>query len=153
MDTEGPQYSLFLLFRAPPVAYGHSQARGWIRKNYSCQPTPQPQQRRILTASVTYTAACGNARSLTYWARPGMEPAFSWRLYQVLKPLSHSRNSLPPLPTLHRTLLSQHSTCNLRELILLIQCLFLPGQLPSPIPFCFPGACSLILGCLIIFPT
>ena len=35
----------FFLFRAAPVAYGSSPARG---RSYSCQPTPQPQQRRIL---------------------------------------------------------------------------------------------------------
>ena len=27
---------------------------------------------------VTYTLAYGNARSLTHWARPGIEPASSW---------------------------------------------------------------------------
>ena len=42
-------------------------------RSYSCQPTPQPQQCRNQAASVTYTAACGNAGSLTYWARPGIE--------------------------------------------------------------------------------
>ena len=30
--------------------------------------------------SVTYTTARGNARSLTHWARPGIEPATSWFL-------------------------------------------------------------------------
>ena len=30
----------FLLFRAAPVSYGGSQARGWNR-SYSCQPTTQ----------------------------------------------------------------------------------------------------------------
>jgi len=29
---------------------------------------------------VTYTTAHGNARSLTLWARPGIEPASSWIL-------------------------------------------------------------------------
>ena len=41
---------------------------------------PQPQQRRIWASSVTYTTAHGNTRSLTHWARPGIEPAFSWIL-------------------------------------------------------------------------
>ena len=30
------------------------------------RPTPQPQQRWIQASSATYTAACGNARSLTH---------------------------------------------------------------------------------------
>ena len=41
---------------------------------------PQPQQRRIHASSETYTTAHGNARSLTYWARPGIEPKTSWLL-------------------------------------------------------------------------
>ena len=35
------------LFRAVPMAYGSSQARG-SNRSWSCWPTPQPQQRRIL---------------------------------------------------------------------------------------------------------
>ena len=34
--------------------------------------------------SVTYTIAHGNARSLTYWARPGIEPTASWILVMFL---------------------------------------------------------------------
>ena len=41
-------------------------------------PTPQPQQRQIWTVSATYTTVHGNTRSLTHWARPGLEPASSW---------------------------------------------------------------------------
>ena len=33
---------------------------------------------RVRAASVTHTTAHGNAGSLTQWARPAMEPAFSW---------------------------------------------------------------------------
>ena len=43
--------------------------------------------------SVTYTAACGNAGSLTHWARPGMEPLTSQGLCRVLNLLSPNRNS------------------------------------------------------------
>ena len=35
-------------------------------RSYSCQPTPQLQQRAIQAESVTYTAAHGNAGSLTH---------------------------------------------------------------------------------------
>ena len=53
--------------------------RGQIR-SCSCQPTPQPQQHGNPTASATYTTVHSNARSLTHWARPGIEPVSSWIL-------------------------------------------------------------------------
>ena len=34
----------------------------------------EPQQYQIQAKSMTYTTAYGNARSLTYWVRPGIEP-------------------------------------------------------------------------------
>ena len=46
----------------------------------SCWPTPQPQQQGIRTMSTTYTAAHGNAGSLTHWARP----ASSWILVELI---------------------------------------------------------------------
>ena len=51
---------------------------GWI----SCSrwPMPEPEQLGILAESVTYTTAHGNARSLTHWVRPGIEPVSSWML-------------------------------------------------------------------------
>ena len=55
--------------------------------------TPQPGQHEIRAASVTYTAACGNAGSLTPWVRPGIKPASSQRQHWVLNLLSHNRNS------------------------------------------------------------
>ena len=39
----------------------------------------------------------GNTRSLTHWARPGIEPASSGTLHQVLNPLSHNRNAVPAI--------------------------------------------------------
>ena len=50
-----------------------------------------PQQHQIQASSATYTAAWGNARSLTHWARPGIKPA--WRLHWVLNTPSHNGNS------------------------------------------------------------
>ena len=52
----------------------------------------QPQQLRIWGVSATYTTAHGNARSLTHWMRPGIEPCVltdtskvpSWILVGVL---------------------------------------------------------------------
>ena len=69
----------FFFFRATPTAYGGSQARG-LNQSRSGWPTPQPQQRGIQGASVTYTMAHVNARSLTHWMRPGIKLASSWIL-------------------------------------------------------------------------
>ena len=69
-------FFFFLLFRATSVAHGGSQARGLT----SCQPMPQPQQHGIWAPYVTYTTAHSNARSLTCWVRPGIQPATSWFL-------------------------------------------------------------------------
>ena len=41
--------------------------------------------------------ACGNAGSLTHWARPGLKPASSKRLYWVPNLLSHKGNSFKSL--------------------------------------------------------
>ena len=72
-------FLFIFLFRAAPTAYGASPGKVSNRSR-SCQPTPQPQQRQIWAESTTYTTAHGNARSLTHWARPGMEPVSSWIL-------------------------------------------------------------------------
>ena len=56
-------------------------------------PQPQPQQFGIQVASPTCHTACGNARSLTHWARPGIEPTSSLSLHQFLNLLSHNRYS------------------------------------------------------------
>ena len=71
-----------LLFMAVPVAHGSSQARGQIRAIAESQPRsrPQPQQHQIQAMSATYAAVHSDARSLTHWVRPGIEPAPSWRL-------------------------------------------------------------------------
>ena len=46
-------------------------------------PTPQPQQYRIWAASAAYTTDHGNARSLTYWARPGA-CIYIWHLKPII---------------------------------------------------------------------
>ena len=76
-------YYYYLLFRAAPVAYGVSQARGRIR-SCSRQPTPEPQPCQIRAASSTYSRAHSNARSLTYWVRSGIKPATSWLLVRFI---------------------------------------------------------------------
>ena len=82
-------FFLFLLFRASLMPYGSSQARSRIG---ATSILPQLQQHWIRATSTTYTAALGNARSLTLWARPGIRPGYSWILVQF--PLHHHRNSL-----------------------------------------------------------
>ena len=82
-----PTSSLFLgIFRAAPLAYGSSKARGQIR--------------------ATAASIC-NTGSLTHWVRPGIEPDSSWILvgfittepqwklhpYQLLKTASKYNHS------------------------------------------------------------
>ena len=42
------------------------------------------QQHQIRATSGTYATACGNVRSLTHWARPGIKPTSSWILVLFL---------------------------------------------------------------------
>ena len=73
------KYLIFLfvcLFRATPVAFRGSQARGLIRA--TAAGLWQPQQVGIQASSTTYATADGNAGSLTRWATPGMQPATPW---------------------------------------------------------------------------
>ena len=54
---------------------------GWgSNQSHSRRATPQPWQRGIRAASVTYTIAHGNAGSLTHCVRPGIELVSSWVL-------------------------------------------------------------------------
>ena len=46
---------------------------------------PETQQCQIWAMAVTYTTAHGNARFLTHWARPGIEPVSSWTLVRHLQ--------------------------------------------------------------------
>ena len=68
----------FCLFRAALEAYGGSQARGQTGAaaagHISATATP------IWALSATYTAALGNAKSLTHWAGPGIKSASLWIL-------------------------------------------------------------------------
>ena len=75
-------FLVFCPFRATQ-AYGGPQARGPIRA-VGCRPMPEPQQSQIWAASSTYTTAHSNVRSLTHWARPGIEPTTSWFLVRFI---------------------------------------------------------------------
>ena len=78
-------------FTAIPAGCGSS--RLGVESKLRLRLLPQPLQYRIQDASLTYVEACVNTRSLTHWARPGIEPAFSRTLHQVLNLLSQNRNS------------------------------------------------------------
>ena len=75
-------FFFFCLFRAAPVAYGASQARGLIgaiaaglhHKHSNARSKP------IWAESVNYTATHSNTRSLAHWTRPEIEPPTSWFL-------------------------------------------------------------------------
>ena len=54
---------------------------------------PQPQQHKIQTTSLTCATACGNARFLTHWSRPGIKTLILMDTSCVLNLLSHNRNS------------------------------------------------------------
>ena len=82
---------IFGLFRAKLEAYGGLQARGWIgvvtsvlrhscsnaRSKRVCDPHHSSQQHQ----------------SLTYWARPGVEPVSSWMLVRFVS--TELRQELP----------------------------------------------------------
>ena len=81
-------FSSFFLFRATPVAYVSSRARGWIGAAAASLRHSHNNVR-----SAIYTTACGNAGSLTRWVGLGIEPASSGTVCQVLNSLSHNGNS------------------------------------------------------------
>ena len=53
---------------------------------WSCSrwPTPEPEHCQIRATSVTYTAAHGNAGSLTHCEGPGIKPVSSWILVRFI---------------------------------------------------------------------
>ena len=86
-----PFFFFFFLFKAKPAAYGGSQVRGLIgaaaaglRHNHSNTGSK---------CICHHATACGNARSLTYGEKPGIEPASSCALCWVLNQLSHNGNA------------------------------------------------------------
>ena len=75
-----PKFFFFSLFRAVPLAYADLQTRGQIRAtaaglHHSHSNTASEQHLN----PALYTAH-GNARSLTHWARPGIESLTLWFL-------------------------------------------------------------------------
>ena len=76
----------FVLFLWPHLWHMDIPSLGW-NQNSSCWLTLQPQQHQV------WATSWGNARSLTQWARPGIEPTFSRTLCELLNPLNQKGNS------------------------------------------------------------
>ena len=68
-------FFIFLFFFSAIPPQHMEVPRLGVEWSYSCQPTPQPEQCQIQSASATYTTAHGNARSPTHWLRPGIKPS------------------------------------------------------------------------------
>ena len=62
----------FFSFYGCNVAYGHTQARGWIGAAADGSHHSHSNARFERAASATYATACSNTRSLTPWMRPGI---------------------------------------------------------------------------------
>ena len=75
--------SFFLLFFFLGLHLQHMEVPR-LGSNWSCCCRPMPQPRQIWAASLTYTTAHGNTRSLTHWMRPGIEPTISWFLVRFV---------------------------------------------------------------------
>ena len=67
----------FLIFLWPHLWHMDVPGLG-VKSELKLKPIPQSQRHRIQATSSTCTTACSNARSLTHWKRPGIEPASSW---------------------------------------------------------------------------
>ena len=95
---------------------------------------PEPQQCQIRAASANYTTAPGNARSLTHWARPGIEPTTSWFLVGFVS--AAPGQEFLPYPFQYGHFLSQplcrsHSTSfwiSLRENRSMCTCIFIESM-------------------------
>ena len=70
------------------------------RLGFESEPTPQPQQLGIRPVSATHTTNHSNARSLTHWTRPGIEPASSRILVGFLS--TEPRWELPEMHILNK---------------------------------------------------
>ena len=103
-------FCLFVFFRAAPSANGSSQARGptGAVATSPCQSHSKAGSKLCLRP--TYTTAHGNTRSLTHWARPGIEPVTSWFLVRFV--------SIAPRRELLFLLWFNHLTVYLRTLCL-----------------------------------
>ena len=64
--------SSYFFFRAIPVAYEISQARGWIRAIAASYTTGTAAPDLNHISNLHHSTACSNVGSLTHWARSGI---------------------------------------------------------------------------------
>ena len=76
-------FFFFLVFLGPHLRHMEVPRLG-VESELQLPASPQPQQRQTWASPATYPTACSNAGSLTYWARPGIEPTSSWILVGFL---------------------------------------------------------------------
>ena len=67
---------------------------GWgSNRNYSCWPTPKLEQGQIRASSLTYTAACSNARSFNPLSEARDRTRILMDTSRILNLLTHNGNS------------------------------------------------------------
>ena len=86
-------FFFFLFFFLRPHLQHMEVSRIGVESELHLRSMPQTQQHWIRAASATYTTACSNVGSLTYWMRPGIKLASSQTLGWILNPLSHKEDS------------------------------------------------------------
>ena len=95
-QSESQTWTFVLFFRAAPIAYGSSQARGWIGTTAASL-----YHSHSSTATLDPSHICDLCHSLQQCRilnplRPGIEPTSSWRLHRILHPMNHNRNPYVP---------------------------------------------------------
>ena len=91
---------------------------------------PQPQQHRIRAMSVAYTTAHSNARSLSHWVTPGIEPVPSWILVRCIT-TEPCQNSIIWIREFSGEFPSELASCDFRILFLFIFYSFGPNMHPG----------------------
>ena len=88
-ELQLPAYATATAMQDPSRVYDvhHSSQQQVIQ---ATSDVPMPQQHMIQATSATYTTA-HNSRSLTHWARPGIQPATSWFLVRFINHCATTR--------------------------------------------------------------
>ena len=124
--SPGPHFPMpvfFFFFLWPHLRHMEVPRLG-LKSEPQLLPVPQPWQHHIWATSLIYATACGDARFLTHWVKPGIEATSSRTLCQVLNSPSHNVNSPNTCFILmNRSWLSPppHLPCLLYTICLLIQ--------------------------------
>ena len=76
-------FCFYVFFRAEPVV-PMEIPRLEVQSELLLLAYARAKQHQTGAMSMTYTTAHGSARSLTHWARPGIEPTVSWFLVRFI---------------------------------------------------------------------